>query len=334
MKKISIIVPIFNEEKYITQCIDSILNQTFKEFELILIDDGSTDNSLEIVEEYKTKNPEQIEIITLKNQGVAVARNTGIAQSCAPYIMFVDADDFIEESTLELLYQNATKHDSDLVLCNARVVKEEDGSFIRIWTSGRLNEEVQSIHTNKTLINTIIPASWGKLYKKSLFIDNNIQFPIGLKNQELGTTSRILCHSKTISKVNKALYNYRYKKESAIKTYDHKILDVVKNLLIVKRYYASQGLIDEFYEQLEYLYIKHLLFRGMYKVKYVEDVSLREELMDNILENLNKEFPSWYKNKKISKLPHDKRMYLYLVWKGHMDRVMIVLRLKKRLLRR
>lgn len=332
MKKISIIVPVYNEEKHITQCIDSIFNQSFKDFELILVDDGSTDHSLEIIEEYKTQNLEQIQIITQKNRGTSSARNIGIQQSCAPYIMFVDADDFIEETMLELLYENAINNDADLVICNTRVVKEE-GGFIKIKNSGKLNQEVQSIHTNKELINTILPSPWGKLYKRSLFTEYNIYFPLGLRHQELGTIPRILCHCKNISKVNKALYVSRYKKKSTIYEYDYKILDAAKNLQIVKRYYLSQGLIDKFQEQLEYLFIVNLLFEAMNRVENVKDVSIREELIENIDETLNKEFPNWYKNKNITKLPPSQKIYLLLVRRGHLFRIISFLRIKRRLLR-
>ena len=200
MSAISVIVPVYNVEKYIRKCIQSILNQSFQDFELILVDDGSTDESLRILNEFKKQYSHKIKVISQSNKGVSVARNRGILESHSTYIMFVDSDDWLEDSILNAMYESALQNQSDLVLCDARVVNE-DTSLREIWKSGDLKTQTDSIFQNKSLINTILPAPWGKLYKRSFFVDHNIEFPEGLRNQDLGTTPRILCHAKSISKV-------------------------------------------------------------------------------------------------------------------------------------
>lgn len=328
--KISIVIPVYNVEKYIEKCVFSILEQSFSDFELILVDDGSTDGSLGLLEGFQESSPDKVRVITQQNKGASVARNAGIVESKSDYIMFVDSDDFLEKDMLELMYESAIKNDSDLVLCNAKVVTDEECKFIREWSSGELTQKVQSIFENKDLINTVLPAPWGKLYKKELFTQNEISFPLGLRNQDLGTTPRILSHCNRISKVNKPLYNYRYRTGSAMRTYDYKIMDAAKNLEIVKRYFEKRDLAEEFSEQLEYLFIEHLLFRAIYRVKFVEEDSLRNELTKNICLVLNEEFPNWYKNKNISNLPFKKKVYLNLVRLGHIGKVMNLFQLKKK----
>lgn len=323
MSAISVIVPVYNVEKYIGKCLESILNQSFQDFEVILVDDGSIDKSLSILNEYKEKHADKVKIISQSNQGVSVARNRGILESTSTYIMFVDSDDWLEDSILHTMYQSAKENQSDLVLCDARVL-HEDMTFKEIWTSGDLKSQRDSIFQNKRLLNSILPAPWGKLYKRSLFVDHHIEFPQGLRNQDLGTTPRILCHAKSISKVSSPLYNYVHRKGSAVRTYDYKILDIVKNLKIVKEYYEKEELMQEFKEPLEYLFIEHLLFRTVRRLSNVEDSTMKNEMIDTIVNYLNQEFPMWHKNSYIKDLPLKKKMYLQVVHKGFLKKIMLL----------
>lgn len=125
MPKLSIIVPIYNVEKYLPRCIESILNQTFREFELILINDGSTDNCKEICEKYK-KIDSRIIVVNKKNGGVSSARNFGIDISRGEYIGFVDPDDFIDANMYEILFNTANSYNSDMVICDYYKVSEYD----------------------------------------------------------------------------------------------------------------------------------------------------------------------------------------------------------------
>ena len=121
-KDISIIVPIYNSEKYLKKCIDSIINQTKKELEIILINDGSTDNSEKIIKEYKDK---RIKYIKNTNQGIGTTRNQGIKEATGKYLMFIDSDDYIENNACELLYNKAEKDNLDMVVCDFYREKED-----------------------------------------------------------------------------------------------------------------------------------------------------------------------------------------------------------------
>ena len=117
MEKVSIIIPTYNSEKYLKRCINSICNQTYKNIEIIIIDDGSTDNTFNICEEYSKKD-DRVKFIHKKNEGVSVARNIGIENANGKYIMFVDSDDWIENNTVEILYNISKKEKADIVQCN------------------------------------------------------------------------------------------------------------------------------------------------------------------------------------------------------------------------
>ena len=196
---VSIIVPIYNSEKFIDECIKSILNQTYKNIELILVNDGSTDRSLEICRKYE-KEDKRIIVINKKNEGVAIARNYGIERASGKYIGFVDSDDSINEKLYETLISNIMKDKTKVVVLNKYTIKKN----IRYK---------KNIVESKTAINDILrlrfPTSlWAYLYHKDLIkniqLNNEIHF-----FEDLEFNIRILMAVKKISICNDALYNYR-----------------------------------------------------------------------------------------------------------------------------
>lgn len=176
--KVSIIVPVYNVEKYLLQCLDSLLLQTLKDIEIVCVNDGSTDNSLNILRNYASKDA-RIVIIDQKNQGLSGARNTGVHSSHGDYLMFVDSDDWIDTQTCEAMYNNAVRHDADIVMCtyvkefgthstvvhtydrNEIVCSVQEGVILRLF--GPLGEEINKPE------NIDLPVSaWGKLYKSEI----------------------------------------------------------------------------------------------------------------------------------------------------------------------
>lgn len=330
MVRVSIIVPVYNVDKYIGTCVQSLVDQTFDEIEIILVNDGSTDNSQEIIQDYKNRFPEKITIIDQKNKGASEARNKGISVSKGDYVTFVDGDDSLHIDMIQELYDVAIQNDADIVLCNGKVIDEISGKLRDVWNSGKMKNKVENLFTNKQLLNTVLPAPWGKLYKKELFINNGIKYPLGLRNQDLGTTPRILINCERICKVDKSLYNYLYRSESAMRSYDEKILDVIKNLKIVKDYYCLKEVDREFYLELEYLFIEHLLFRGIYRIKNIDNIGTIKQYANEVYTFLEKEYPDWNKNKYIKELPIKKRIYLMLIKRGLINCVMWLFYIKKK----
>lgn len=180
--KVSIIVPIYNVETYLHKCIDSILSQTFKDFELILVDDGSTDNCGKICDQYAQQDA-RVVVIHKKNGGVSSARNNGIELAKGEYIAFVDPDDVIEQNMYEVLVHYSIKHNAEMVVCQYTLIDEANGStkVPQVW------EQVDCVIDNKTIINKIIPnllvnntfslvPCYNKLYKKTVFDNYYIRF--------------------------------------------------------------------------------------------------------------------------------------------------------------
>ena len=192
MTDISIIVPIYNAEKYINKCVDSLLNQTKKEIELILINDGPTDKTHDILKKYKDK---RIKYFKNKNQGIGKTRNFGIEKATGKYIMFVDSDDYLKDNALEELYDKAEETKADLVICDFYKVYD-DGHQEKInlpsFKDGKLKDM-------PNILLDINLSPWNKLYKAKLIKDNNIKFVEGIKYEDAPFVSEALDRANYIS---------------------------------------------------------------------------------------------------------------------------------------
>lgn len=204
--EISIIVPVYNVELYIEKCIKSILNQTYQKFELLLINDGTKDNSLEICRRYRYDN--RVRIISQPNKGLSGARNTGIRVARGKYLLFVDSDDYIAPEMLADLYNEMIIEDADIVQCSFTWVMGNN-KLKKAWYRGCAlkkiiyDDEWFEEYENNFLLFTV---AWNKLYKKSLF--DKIKYPIGKTNEDEYVLFPLLCATQKIVILNRALYYY------------------------------------------------------------------------------------------------------------------------------
>lgn len=177
--KVTVIIPVYNCEKYIRECIESLINQTLKECEFIFVNDGSSDKSKEIIEEYAKKD-NRIKLINQKNSGVSVARNTGLKHAIGEYIGFVDSDDYIDKYYYEKLYNVAVKNNCDIVMCDWQ--NENSSLYLPFEKDKVLNKE----YITKNIYPYFIQyegmnSVWNKIFKNEVIKENNIEFPIGIK---------------------------------------------------------------------------------------------------------------------------------------------------------
>lgn len=211
---ISVIVPIFNVEKQLDRCIYSIINQTYKNIEIILVDDGSTDSCGIICDNYN-KIDKRIIVLHKANGGLSSARNAGLDNAKGDLIAFVDSDDYLEINYLEELYNNMNKYNSDISVCNvyywknkkkSTVIKEVDNEFV---SSNK--EKFENIN-NK--YSSLTVYAWNKLYKRKIF--ENIRYPDGKIYEDSYILCEILDKTNIISYTLKPLYNYVYRKDSIV----------------------------------------------------------------------------------------------------------------------
>lgn len=252
MPKISVVVPVYNVKKYLEKCLNSLVNQTFSDIEIICIDDGSTDGSNEILTEFQNKDRRFI-IKKQSNQGAGAARNYGIEIANGEYILFFDSDDYCELNFLEEMYNHAKKYDSDLVVCSYRKV-DDNGN---VTESRNPNSPIRLDRTpleecfcykdfKDEIFELLTPVPWNKLYKKSLLTDNRIKFPNLHICEDIAFVYSCIACAKNIIVFDDELINYRYNRPESMATYRTKYtIDVVHSCLALKEFLISKNLYKE-----------------------------------------------------------------------------------------
>lgn len=204
--KISVIVPIHDVDKYLAKCLDSLMNQTMDQIEIILIDDGSTDESGNIADKY-SRIP-QFKVFHTPNRGLSAARNKGVREAKAEWIMFVDGDDWVDNRFCELPYRVGITYGADMVIFEAHSIKKY-GTYLRIESAASL--QCKNIDNNDAIVYGGI-ATWNKLYKKELF--RNIEFPEGRVFEDVATTHKLIHSASKIIKLEEILYFHVIRKNS------------------------------------------------------------------------------------------------------------------------
>jgi glycosyltransferase involved in cell wall biosynthesis len=200
MPKISVIIPVYNTEKYLPKCLDSVLAQTFQDFEVICVNDGSTDGSLAILEEYAKKDP-RIRVLTQVNQGQSVARNEGMKLAGGEYICFLDSDDFYDEDFLYTLYTKSVESDADIVMTNTRYVNGNDS------TQTNLVNQMLDLFADKI---KALPhgGSCDKIYKVAFFKEYKLRFPAGFYWEDNLFVIQALFYATKMVVIDGPSYNY------------------------------------------------------------------------------------------------------------------------------
>lgn len=250
-KKVSIIVPVYNVEKYLDKCLDSLVNQTLKEIEIIVVNDGSPDNSQKIIDEYVEKYPNKIKAYKKENGGLSSARNFGMDKISKEieYISFVDSDDWLECNAIEEMYQNAKDNNSDIVVCD----------IIDHYPD---NE----IYHNCTIFNNpfeVTPSVCNKIFKKEII--NNIRFVDKIWYEDLNFTTKLLLKKPKISVVSKGLYNCHSGHPSIMNNNNiPKNLDMITVIEDIKKYAKQNKKYDE--NIMSFLIFHHILITSINRV--------------------------------------------------------------------
>ena len=200
---ISVIVPVYNVKDYLTECVDSLLAQTFDNYEVLLIDDGSTDGSSTLCESLKTGHP-HVHVLHKHNGGLSSARNFGLKHAKADLVAFVDSDDTVKPDYLKSLHDALEKDSADLAVCGY------DSDLPRAETLSGKDATIQLLTKQENLD----VLAWNKLYKKSLFFDNDIFYPEGEVHEDNLTTYKLYSKAKKVTFVSESLYHYRQRENS------------------------------------------------------------------------------------------------------------------------
>lgn len=290
MAEISIIVPVYNTSKYVSACLDSLLAQTWQDFELIAVNDGSSDRSLTILNEY-ARTDKRIKVIDQKNQGIGAVRNLGIQLASGKYITFIDSDDTIDPHMLACLYQKAEEDHLDIVVCDYIEYYEASHQKRRVNLP---DFEPCSLKEAPQLLFDINSSPWNKLYRSALFHENHITFPQNLKYEDAYAVLLALWKAKKIGKVNEALMKYWIHEGSESTVMDQRVFDIFTILTKLKEAMTDDIHYDTIAPYFEYFVINRITVY-MLQQKYQKEQSLKREFIEQGYAYLDQMNPNWRK---------------------------------------
>ena len=282
-KKISIIVPVYNSEKHLRKCIDSLVGQTFKDIEIILVNDGSRDSSQEIIDEYAAKYPEMIKAIYQENRGQAAARNHGLEIAEGDYIFFVDSDDYVDVTACEKTYNEAVAKGYDIV-CFGYWIENKGERTYREYFTVKCEDKKAQYFINDT-------SPWNKLISRSLFSENGLKFLESYIYEDLELVPRLGLYTDKIGHISEALYFYIVHEGSTMrqKKYTPKLASIYFVMDSLSKSFSD----PKYADVLEYMYIEHLLHLAA--CRYLDYEEGREDII-KIAGIMRNRFPKWRKN--------------------------------------
>jgi len=233
---ISIIVPVYNVENYLAKCLDSLVNQTYQHIEILVVNDGSTDHSEKIIQDYALKFPDKIKAFTKENGGLSDARNFGIDRAAGDYIGFVDSDDYVTKTMFEEMLDLALKHQAEMVICNIQKV-DEHGSVTQKLTQIPNMPEKIDLETHFSVFSDLSYFACNKLFKKELFKDK--RFKRGVHYEDIQLVPQLLLECNTLAQTQNFHYQYLERSDSISKTHTEKGLDILNAVKDVEVFFQK-----------------------------------------------------------------------------------------------
>jgi glycosyltransferase involved in cell wall biosynthesis len=291
--KVSIILPVYNVEKYLSACLDSLLAQTLEEIEIVAVNDGSTDRSLQILQAYQSLNPEKLFIFSTENHGVSRARNYGFAHSHGEYVWFVDSDDFVEPDACRLLYEKATADGNDLVLFRYYNVDSETG--IRKEYIASCHNQNFRVADKPYELPAISPYPWIKFIHRDLF--NGLCFPEGIRFEDLPVAYLLAVKARSIGYVDQCFYNYR-KNVGFLSRLTPSTLHIRNAIIFMKEEMEKLGLFEQYQTELDFIAVRHFFYRFWKLLTNYEtdQKELKLQLINELFDYMESNIPDWENN--------------------------------------
>ncbi len=323
MPLVSVIVPVYNVEDFLRQCLESIVQQSFRDFEIIIVDDGSTDSSRSIAEEYEKKYS-NIRIISQENGGLGAARNTGILESKGEYLLLVDSDDIIDKDTLQVLVDTVNTTGADLVVFDLLIADINDRP-INI-SKGCMHKNPGSTLSKCPELLLDWPSACNKFYHRKLFMDTEIRFPGRVWYEDFRTTPKILTLASHIEYVNKPFYHYLQRPGSIMHSSkvdrNKEIIDAFDDLL---DYFKEHKLFDMYHKELEYLAVLHIFIFASVRVLKADRKHPLLKIFQSYVKN---NFPNYKQNPYLNRLSKKETLILKMLGSGRYFALDTLLKIK------
>jgi len=307
--KVSIVVPVYNAEKYLNKCLDSLIFQTLDDYELIFINDGSKDSSEEILKEYSVKYPDKMKYITVENGGQGRARNIGINIAEGDYIGFADSDDWVDPAMYEKLYNAAKENDAEIVFCDC----------VECYDDGTTRYNSMTDYSDLMHITT---AVWNKLFKAELA--KNIKFPEKLWYEDLAYVISAVTKAEKIVSVKEGLYFYRIGQVSTMNNNNsRKNLDMLKIMDGLKA-----SMLPEHKDEFETILVNHVLLDTVNRVA-VQKSPDKKTVLKELLDYVHKNLPSLTVSEAYTGESRNRRIIMRLNYMGLYNLSQLIFKIKK-----
>ena len=287
---VSIVVPVYNTEQYLRQTLNSLICQTLSNIEIIIVNDGSPDNSQAIIDEYVEKYPNIVKAYTKENGGLSSARNFGIEKASGRYLAFVDSDDYVNADMYRRMVKKADAQDAEIVCCPIAYVYDTHVKKIKF----KKKEFGYSVRENPYMMYRANSFVWNKIYNLDFWKRNGFEF----KNQWFEDSEliyNVMLAANKVECVNKAFYYYRKNNQDSItNNVDDRIFDIFKSTDSIISYYKEHGAFNELYEAVEYICVRHI-FGRLPAIRKTDDKKKAKQFIDRMYSYLNKAFPDWRK---------------------------------------
>lgn len=285
MKKVSIIVPVYNVQEYLNKCLETIVKQTLKDIEIIIVNDGSTDKSSEIIEKYNTLH-NNIIVINQKNSGLSAARNSGLKIASGKYLMFIDSDDFIDLDMLEKMYNKAENNNCPLVICDLLLYWNKN----KTKKYNNLREDENKIYTSNELYKILLSRRlncqvMNKLYRRDIWEKHNIIFENGRYYEDIIPSFKIVSAYKEAMFINESLYKYRMREGSiTASSTRQKLSDLIRSIKIAREDAIINNNIEK--SELDKYIMSFNINYGLYALQLNARLQKNENMISNIKKNI------------------------------------------------
>lgn len=310
MAKVSVIIPVYNVEKYIEECLGSLVNQTLKDIEIIVINDGSPDNSQKIIDKYAKKDKRIVSIIQ-ENSRIGKTRNNGLLRATGEYIAYVDSDDYVESEMLEKMYNKAKENDSDIVISAYYTLEEETNKREFVPINKKILDEPEN--ENLKYFNWIAP--WVKMCKRELLIDNNITFLEKINYEDVPFSFKLMSVTNKIAYINEPFYNYRIRRDSVMTSNNMpKNRDLMVAFDEVIDYFKKKKIYKKHYQELSFVALNEIYLSTNVRIirstiKKSEKINLINEFNDY----MESKFSDFKNNKYIKSLSLGRKVVFHLM---------------------
>jgi len=296
MTKLSVVIPVYNVEKYLSKCLNSIIYPELADYEIIIVNDGSTDSSPAICREYAEKNPGLIKVITTENGGLGAARDVGIDAAQGEYILFLDSDDFLSPNAIPEMYEYF-ENDFDILFFDIRSVNEE-GRLLRYYNGCKIEGEFTLESFPELLFE--MPSAWNKVYRRSLFTENQIYYPGRVWYEDMYVTFRLYTCAEKMLSVHKPWHNYLQRAGSITNNKNtQRNLEIIPAVNSMIGAFKDAGQYGKYFSQLEFSAFHHEVITSIARVNLADRKS---NVQDKLFEDYKSKFPDYLKNPYVKKM--------------------------------